>query len=243
MANINITTLDGIDSLRVNTVAQMTQVNQNHCGAYALVAAIGAFGRFPVQVGGLPIAYQNAGPFPVARNAVLMPTNTYAQLAALVYQVVGILNLLPNPLVFPVTPELGNGLNLYNSPAAIASVAMQIGAPLPQLTVRVDTSAAGLQLLQFYPNEVQRCQCAVGMANVNETGTAVYALPALNQTQIVCVQANHNLHWVVRGSNGQWYDPGTGLMNNQWNVDVVNNTIIAGMNVVYQFSGVWLTIQ
>lgn len=245
MPNIDLVTLAGIPGIGVNTVFQMTQAAANACGAYALVAAVGAFGRFPVQVGGLPIAYQNAGLFSVATNAVLMPANTYAQLTASVYKVVGILNLLPIPLVPPVIPELGNGPNLYNSPAAIASVAMQIGALPPQLTVRVDTSAAGLPLLQFYPGEVQRCQCAVGVANVNANGTAVYAPPAANQTQIICVQnLLGGLHWLARGSNGQWYDPGLGTTNNAWVLNLANNEIRDATNtLVYRFSGVWLTIQ
>ena len=105
MPNITLATLAGINGLNANPVPQMTQAQVNGCGAYALVAAAGAFGNPPVAVN-TNIAYNG-------NNQQLTVADTFRQLAAKVYALTGILNPLFPPI--QANPELvaNNG---YNSP-------------------------------------------------------------------------------------------------------------------------------
>lgn len=221
MPNITLNTLAGISGLNAgNQVVQMTQAaHANDCGAYALVAATGAFGRPPVQAN-TAIAYNDI-------HGQLTSANTFGQLAASVYALTGILNP-----VMPPNPELVlNGG--YNSPAALAQVALTLGR-----AVSVNITAAGFLVLgALYPAEQTRCNAVVGPANLH-IGTAAapvnYAAPGLGETQIVCVQTNGgSLHWLARGSDCNYYDPANGSLGNAW-----GNLQASG----YTFTGLWLTL-
>ena len=228
MPNIDLITLAGIPG--VNQAA-MVQANPNSCGAYALVAAVGAFGIFPLKA---VLSYADAGPQIVNNQSVTAILDDYHQLSAAVYTVTGILSDQMPPI--PVVPELLVAGNAYNSPAAMAKVAMDLGRVAPQINVQ---AAGFLHLNAIYPNERARCIAVVGGGNVNVAAGA-YAAPGLNQTHIVCVQVvGGGLHWVAQGSNGDFYDPADGSTNNNW---APVNTGDA-MRLGYTFSGLWMVIN
>jgi hypothetical protein len=228
MPNIDLISLAGIPG--VNQAA-MTQANPNSCGAYAIVGAVGAFGIFPLVAA---LAYANAGPQIVNNQSATAILNNYHQLSTAVYTVTGILSNQMPPI--PVVPELLVAGNAYNSPAAMAKVAMDLGRVAPQINVQ----AAGYNFLNaIYPGETARCTGVVGAGNVNVAAGA-YVAPGLNQTHIVCVQViGGGLHWVAQGSNGNFYDPADGSINNNW--APVNTGNAMGPN--YTFSGLWMVIS
>ncbi len=250
MPEINLNTLNNFPEINANTVQQMTQNNQNACGAFALVAAVGAFGVFPIN---LQIA-QNLNQFAlifglIARNY------RFRELAEAVYQLSGILN--PNP-------ALGNEIvalqmpNIYptggyNSLAVLAGVARSLGRQ-----VSINATQEGFQnLAQQYPGERARCEAVVGQQNVH-VGTPQnpvnYQVPAIEATQVIVVignagMPNRTLHIVARGSvdannTSTYYDPGTGMLGLNWgdpdNPDFPLNTAHTG--TAYNFGEVWMTI-
>jgi hypothetical protein len=228
MPNISLITLVGIPG--VNQAA-MTQNNPNACGAYAIIGAAGAFGIFP-RIANL--AYANAGPQVVNNNAMTALPNTYHQLSAAAYTITGILN--DNMAAIPVVPELLAAGNVYNSPAAMAQVAIDLGRPAPHINAQPFGFA---NLNALYPGERARCVGVVGAGNVNVAAGA-YAAPGLNQTHVVCVQVvGGGLHWVAQGSNGLFYDPADGSLNNNW--APVNTGDPMGPN--YAFAGLWVVIS
>lgn len=229
MPDITLANLAGIPG--VNQAA-MTQNNPNACGAYAVIGAVGAFGVFPMAA---PLAYVNGGPQVANRHAATALADNYHQLSAAAYTITGILNnAMPAPPA-PVVPELLAAGNVYNTPAAMASVALCLGRPVPQ----INAQAAGYAPLNFlYPGETARCVGVVGAAHVN-TAAGAYAAPAAGQTHIVCVHAGAGLHWVAQGSNGLFYDPGDGSLNNAW--APVNTG--DHMGPVYTFAGLWIVIS
>ena len=225
MPNITLATLNGIPG--VNQAA-MTQANLNDCGAYAIVAAVGAHGVFPVNANP---AYADAGPQAVNLNAAIALADTYPQLSAHIYSITGILN---NADRMPVVPELLAAGNVYNSPAAMARVAINLGRQ-----VSINVQAAGFGVLNtLYPNARARCVAVVGAGNVNITA-GVYAAPGLAETHVVCVNTGGGLHWLAHGSNGDFYDPGNGTLNNNWNP--ANTKDPMGPN--YTFTGLWMVIS
>lgn len=228
MPNINLNTLAGIPG--VNQAA-MVQASPNSCGAYTIVAAVGAFGVFPLVA---VLAYANGGPQIVNNQATTAMLDDYHQLSAAVYTVTGILSDQMPPI--PVVPELLVAGNAYNSPAAMARVAMDLGRVAPQ----INAQAAGFATLNaIYPNERARCIAVVGNGNVNVAAGA-YAAPGPNQTHIVCVQIPlGGLHWVAQGSDGNFYDPADGSINNNW--APVNTGDAMGAN--YIFAGLWMVIN
>jgi hypothetical protein len=230
MPDISLVTLAGIPG--VNQAA-MTQNNPNACGAYAIIGAVGAFGIFP-RIANL--AYANAGPQAVNNHSATALADNYHQLSAAAYTITGILNNnIPNPPA-AVMPELLAAGNVYNSPAAMAKVAMDFGRPAPRISVQ---RAGYIFLNALYPGETPRCIGVVGAANVN-IAAAAYLFPAANQTHIVCVQVyGGGLHWVAQGSNGQFYDPANGSLNNNW--APVNTGDAMGPN--YTFAGLWIVIS
>ena len=224
MPNITLATLAGIPG--VNPAA-MTQANPNSCGAYAIIAAVGAHGGFPMVAN---LVYANIGPQAVNNNAVTAVNNTYHQLSAAAYTITGILN---NVVGNPANPELLATGNVYNSPAAMAQVTMDLGRPAPQINMQ----AAGLPAMAGrYPNEQARCTAVVGVANV-DTNAGAYGAPGLNGTHVVCVSQGGALHWLACGSNGDFYDPANGTLNNNWNP--VNTRDPMGG---YNFTGLWMEI-
>ena len=227
MPNITLGTLGGIPGINQ---AAMTQGNPNACGAYATVAAVGAHGGFPMQAN---LAYQNAGPQAVNNAAAIAVADTYHQLSAAVYTITGILNIPAGAI--PVNPELSTAGNVYNSPAAMAKAAIDMGRPAPQINIQ----AAGFANLgALYPGEQARCQGVVGVGNVN-VAAGNYAVPGANATHMVCVAVNNGgLHWVAQGSNGNFYDPASGSLNNAW--APVNTGNPMGPN--YSCAGLWLVI-
>ncbi len=227
MPDITLVTLAGIPG--VNQAA-MTQNNPNSCGAYAIIAAVGAHGGFPMVAN---LAYANVGPQAVNNNAVTAVINTYHQLSAAAYTITGILN---NAAGVPVNPELLAAGNVYNSPAAMAQVAIDLGRPAPQINVQ----AAGLpSLAGRYPNEQARCTGVVGAPNVN-VAAGNYAPPGVNETHVVCVAvAGGGLHWLAQGSNGNFYDPADGSLNNVWAPINAGNP----MGANYHFTGLWMVIS
>ncbi|HTN17118.1 MAG TPA: hypothetical protein VL092_05525 [Chitinophagaceae bacterium] len=230
MPDISLANLAGIPG--VNPAA-MTQINPNACGAYAVIGAVGAFNVFPMAV---PLTYANAGPQPVNNASATLLADGYHQLSAAAYVVTGILNdAIPNPPA-AVVPELLTAGNVYNSPAAMAKVAMDLGRPAPQ----INAQPVGYAQLNFlYPGETPRCTGVVGAGQVN-TAAGAYAAPAAAHTHIVCVQVHGGgLHWVAQGSNGLFYDPGDGSLNNAW--APVNTGDPMGPN--YTFAGLWMVIS
>ena len=226
MPNITLATLNGIPG--VNQAA-MTQVNPNACGAYAIVAAVGAHGVFPFNAN---LAYASAGPQAVNLNAAVAVADTYLQLSTQVYGVTGILNNAAG--VVPVVPELLAAGNVYNSPAAMAQVALNLGRQ-----VSINVQAAGFIALNvLYPGEQARCVAVVGAGNVN-VAAGVYAAPGALETHVVCVSTGGGLHWLARGSNGDFYDPGDGTLNNNWNPVNANDP----MGLHYTFTGLWMVIS
>jgi hypothetical protein len=226
MPNINLITLAGIPG--VNQAA-MTQNNPNACGAYAITGATGAFGIFP-RVANL--AYANAGLQAVNNLSATTLADNYHQISAAVYTITGILN--NNMAAVPVVPELLTAGNVYNSPAAMAQVAIDLGRPAPQ----INAQAVGFANLNaLYPNERGRCNAVVGAGNVAVAAPA-YAAPAAGNTHIVCVTAGGGLHWVAQGSDGLFYDPADGSVNNAW--APVNTGDAMG---AYTFAGLWIVIS
>lgn len=230
MPNITLATLAGINNLTaLNQVAQMTQAQVNGCGAYALVAATGAFGNPPVPLA-TNITYNG--------NAqTLLPADAFPQLAAKVYALTGILNPAFPPI--PANPELvpNNG---YNSPAAMAQVALALGR-----AVIINITQAGYAALSpVYPGEYGRCVAVVGAPNVH-VGTAMapvnYAAPMAGETQIINVDnGGGGLHMLSRGSDGNYYDPANGSLGNAW-----GDPTLPGFNAAsgYTFTGLWLVLS
>lgn len=231
MPNITIGgggTLSGIPG--VLNAGTMTQAGANDCGAYALVAAVGAHGVFPVNAN-TPLAYVNAGPQAVNLNAAVAAAHTYPQLSAQVYAITGILNNAAGAV--PVVPELLAAGNVYNSPAAMAQVAMNLGR-----TVQINVQAAGFgPLNNLYPGEQARCTAVVGGGNV-DVNAGAYGAPAPNETHVVCVDTGGGLHWLARGTNGDFYDPANGTLNNNWAPTNTGDPL--GGN--YTFTGLWMVI-
>lgn len=227
MPDINLVTLAGIPGV---DQAAMAQDNDNACGAYALVGAVGAFGVFP-QIANL--AYANAGPQAVNHQTVTALEDNYHRLSASVYTVTGILNDDLDDV--PVNPELLIAGNVYNSPAAMAQVAIDLGRSVPN----INAQPAGFAYLNsLYPNERARCNAVIGAENVDVTA-GTYTSPGAGQTNIVCVQTNNGgLHWVAQGSDTMFYDPADGSINNNW--DPVDTGDAMGHD--YTFAGLWIII-
>lgn len=227
MPNITLVTLNGIPGV---DQASMTQESENSCGAYAIIAGVGALGVFPCRA---LLTYADAGPQAVNNGAITAVANNYTQLAAAAYLVTGILN--PPGLVQPVVPELSAAGNAYNSPAAMAKVAIDLGRPAP----RINVQHAGYQALSaLYPGERGRCNQVVGAANVN-VAAGNYAIPGAGETHLICVNSGGGaLHWVAQGSNGNCYDPADGSLNNYW--VPVNTGDAMGP---YTFTGLWMVIS
>lgn len=77
----------------------------------------------------------------------------------------------------------------------------------------------------------------VGNPNVN-VNAGQYAPPGPDETHILCVNTVGGLHWVAQGSDCNFYDPGNGTLNNNWNPQNTND--LMGN---YTFTGLWLVIQ
>ncbi|MDO5970012.1 hypothetical protein Q4Q35_09335 [Flavivirga aquimarina] len=230
MPDISLANLAGIPGV---DQAAMTQNNPNACGAYTIIGAVGAFDVFPLVA---DLAYANLGPQAVDNASATALADNYHQLSAAVYTITGILNDdIPNP-PGAVVPELLAAGNVYNSPAAMAQVAINLGRVAPQINVQ----AAGYMLLNtLYPGETPRCTGVVGAGNV-DVAAGDYAAPGANETHVVCVQVNGGgLHWVAQGSDDQFYDPADGSLNNAW--APVNTGDAMGVN--YTFSGLWMVIS
>ena len=227
MPNITLVTLGGIPGL---DQAAMIQGNSNNCGAYATIAAVGAHRCFPMQAN---LAYQNAGPQAVNNAAAIKPIDKYPELSAAVYAITGILNFPTG--MSRVYPELRSAGNVYNSPAAMAQAAIDLGRPLPQINIQPTGFA---RLSPLYPGERARCEDVVGTENF-DVAAGSYILPGPDATHLVCVEVSTGgLHWVAQGSNGDFYDPYDGSLNNLW--EPVNTGDLMGPN--YLFAGLWLVI-
>ena len=189
----------------------------------------GAHGVFPVEK---KLSYANNGPESVNKEGNTKKEDDYHKLSAAAYAVTGILN---NASGIPVSPELKASGNVYNSPAAMAKVALDFGKE-----VEINVQEAGLQVLSaLYPNEKGRCEEVVGGSKV-DAKAGDYSKPSGDQTNLVCVSVGGGgLHWVAQGSDGNFYDPGDGSLNNKWNPKNANDNM--GGN--YQFSGLWMVIS
>jgi hypothetical protein len=234
MPGITLQTLGGIPGIQ--QPGDLQQNGTNNCGAYAIIAAVGAFGAFP-QNAGLAYAAVTQGPPPVAvmRNSNVAVGNTFPQLCAGAYSITGILNPPPQNLVFgPVNPELLVAGNGYNSPAAMAGVAVDLGRPVPSINVQPLGFAV---LAALYPGEQRRCELVVGVGNVN-VNAGPYAPPGANETNVVCVNAGAGLHWLAQGSDGNFYDPADGSLNNAWNPQNTGDQMGP-----YTFAGLWMVIR
>ncbi|AUP80213.1 hypothetical protein [Flavivirga eckloniae] len=230
MPNISLVTLAGIPGI---DQAAMTQNDPNACGAYVIIGSVGAFGIFPLVT---DLAYTNEGPQEVDNASATALADDYHQLSAKAYMVTGILNNNIPEQPAAVVPELLAAGNVYNSPAAMAQVAIDLGRPAPQ----INAQAAGYAFLNvLYPRETPRCVEVVGDANV-DIDAGDYAAPGAGQTHAVCVQVNGGgLHWVAQGSDGQFYDPDDGSLNNNW--EPVHTGDPMGVN--YAFTGLWMVIS
>jgi len=224
MPNINTQTLNGIPD--ISQLAMTQPEGSLRCGAYALVGAVGAFGIFPNN---LHIEYSDNGPEEVNNQSTFNQNMDYMHLAGAVYTVTGILN------VPTAVPELISSGDMYNSLAAMAQVAINLGMQIP--TINVLSTAYGT-LSTAYPNEESRCVGVVGIDNVI-SNVATYAAPQENQTHVLCVSnADGSLHWIAQGSDGNFYDSANGSVNNQWNP--INYGDAMGD---YFFAGLWIVIS
>lgn len=247
-------TLDNFPEIRTNTQAQMTQSAQNACGAYAMVAAVGAFGLFKFNE---QIA-QNLNQFAlifglIARNY------RFPALAAAVYELSGILNPnrpQGNEIINPHLPNNIYPTGGYNSPAVLAAAARSLGR-----NVSINATQDGFRnLAALYPGESDRCIAVVGQQNVHigtQQNPVNYKEPSRDETQVIVVianarQQNQTLHMVARGSNNSnnnnnsnYYDPGTGRLQLNWG-DPTNSQFpkkTAKDGTEYTFGGVWMTIS
>ncbi|NET16867.1 MAG: hypothetical protein F6K08_30660 [Okeania sp. SIO1H6] len=228
MPNINLNTLRGIPGVDKDA---MTQNNDNACGAYAIIGAVGAFEVFPKVA---TLAYANHGPEEVNNTAQIANNNNYHQLSAAAYKVTGILSNkgLNQP---PVKPELLKAGNVYNSPAAMAKVAQDLGRQVQKINVQPDGFGP---LNRIYPGARPRCEGVVGQANVI-VDAGNYAAPGQQQTHVVCVNnGTGGLHWVAQGSDGKFYDPANGSVNNTWNPIKTGDPM-----GYYYFAGLWMVIS
>lgn len=229
MPNINLTTLSAIPE--VNQIA-MTQVNAATSGAYAITAAVGAFGVFP------QVAYLSYGALQLSgsvyNTAVTALDNNYQQLSSAVYQITGILNnnIPHHP---PILPEYIDA-NGYNSIAAMARVAIQLGRPAPI----INAQPAGYgQFNIAYTTDFSNCYELVGNHNVDVSAN-IYTSPTESSTHILLVNNMVNPHWVVQGSDGLFYDPADGSLNNDWGT---TSSFGEKLGPKYIFAGIWIVIH
>ncbi|MFA3763038.1 hypothetical protein V1951_22680 [Yersinia sp. 2544 StPb PI] len=200
-----------------NPVSQLTQPPlSNECGAYALTATLAAFALWPEST---IITYGE-------NNNVIQQDDDFINAKDKIYGLTGILN-----------PD--GGANVagggYNSPAAMAAVAIDFAR-----VVSVNITAAGLYALgALYPAEQAACVAVVGEPNVHTD--AVYVEPAHGQVQLICVASGPQaLHMLARGSDGLYYDPATGVRDNDWgNPTAELFEQLSG----YEFVGLWLVIS
>ncbi|EEQ05490.1 hypothetical protein [Yersinia bercovieri] len=198
-------------------VGQLTQPPfSNECGAYALTATLAAFADWPEST---IITY-------LENTNVIYQVDDFVTAKTKIYGLTGILN-----------PD--GGANVanegYNSPAAMAAVAMDFTR-----TASVSITTAGLFALgMLYPHEQVACEAVVGQQNVHTD--ADYTDPNVGQVQLICVASGPQaLHMLARGSDGLYYDPATGIRNNDW-----GNPTLAEFQQQsgYEFAGLWLTIS
>ena len=201
-------------------------MNVEHMQSLVLLAH---FDVFPVAT---HLAYANNGLEAVNNISETFVGDTFAELSQSAYAVTGILN---NAAGAPaVVPELLAAGGVYNSPAAMAQVVRDLERPEPQINIQ--PGAAGL--LAMYPGEQARCTGVVGLGNIN-VAAGNYAPPGVNDTHVVCVATGGGgLHWVAQGSDGNFYDPGDGSVNNVW--APVNAGDAMG---AYTFTGLWMVIN
>ena len=200
-----------------DSVGQLTQPPaSNECGAYALTAILAAFAAWPEST---IITY-------LGNTDVISQDDDFVTAKSKIYGLTGILNPNGGPNV------IAGG---YNSPAAMAAVAMDFNH-----TASVSITTAGLFALgALYPNEQAACVAVVGPLNVHTD--ANYAAPNEEQAQLICVVSGpQTLHILARGSDGLYYDPATGLRDNDWG----DPTLAAfEQDSGYEFAGLWLTIS
>lgn len=219
-----------------NQVAMLTQNEPKACGAYALVAAVGAFQTFPINA---QITY--AGQNPLTISSAINVANTFPEIASAVYALSGILNNNPPPELIALKQPNIYPIGGYNSLAVLAAAAIALGR-----STKIHATDAGFaELNTKYAGEHARCISVVGAGNV-EIGTQAnpvkYQAPELTQTQLIVVAQNAALHIVARGSDGGYYDPGDGSLDNMWgDPDKQGFSVATGKN--YSFGGVWMTIN
>ncbi len=198
-------------------VAQLTQPPaSNECGAYALTATLAAFAPWPEST---TITYQS-------NTNVINQYDDFITAKDKIYGLTGILNPNGGPNV------ASNG---YNSPAAMGKVAMDFNH-----TASVSVTTEGLIALgALYPNEQVACVAVVGPQHVHTD--ANYAAPNAGEVQLICVTSGlHALHILARDSDGLYYDPGTGIRDNDWGDPTVDKF---KQESGYEFAGLWLTIS
>lgn len=229
MPNITLESLRGIQGVTQSEMTQPSETDQ--CGAYATIAAVGAHGCFPMNA---QLAYQ-VDSFKTINNASKIECSyTYHQLSSAVYQITGILNK-PANRYGPVRPELKPHGKGYNSPAAMAKVAIDMGRP----AVKINVQAASFSILgNLYPGERTRCEAVVGANNFNADAEH-YSTPKDTETHILCVQSGNEWHWVAQGSDGNFYDPIDGSLSNTWMSPANGGDEIGS----YTFAGLWLVIS
>jgi len=247
MPDINLGTLALIPGLAGLTAVAAARVMEqtpgsNLCGAYALVAAVGAYGPIAPNTVLTYSFTAAAGRITLSRKTAAL--DPYRELGRKVYDVTGILNIgppLPPPPLPPpaVVPELLENGNVYNSPAAMAKVAKDLGRA-PRINALTDGILA---LGALYPGEQARCLTVVGAPNIKVDHVSYD--PPVAETHIVCVYSgmapNFNLHWLARGSNGLYYDPRDGTLNNNWG-GILPRGYLAPIGP-YFFAGLWIVIS
>jgi hypothetical protein len=200
-----------------NPVNQLTQPPaSNECGAYALTATLAAFAPWPEST---IIIYKD-------NTDVITQGDDFVTAKSKIYGLTGILNPAGGPNV------AGGG---YNSPAAMAAVAMDFNR-----TASVSITTEGLIVLGgAYPDEQAACVAVVGPEHVHTN--ANYAAPNAGEVQLICMTSGpHALHILARDSDGLYYDPGTGIRDNDWGDPTVDKF---KQESGYEFAGLWLTIS
>jgi len=222
MPNINIGTLSKIPN--VDKTAMTQPGGSRSCGAYAMVGVLGAFNKFPSDK---QISYTNDGPEKVNNQATFNQGMKYPDLANEIYHVTGILNMPQG------VPELIASGSMFNTPAAMAKVAKDMGMDNIKVNV-LSKDYKGLSA--SYPNEENRCVDIVGRENVIIDAPEYKAPKNDNEINVVCVFSGSSLHWLAQGSDGKFYDPGDGSVDNNWNP-------VSGSMGSYTFAGLWITIS
>ncbi len=171
----------------------MTQpYGSDQCGAFALVAAAAAFGKLPASKT-LRINFGAEKDIRVQRETILTTKDNFAQLAEKIYVVTGIMSHDGK-----IAEKDG-----YNSPAALISVAMQLGLEADMfLTEQAKEDFTALSKQEYH-------WCELELKKENKTIQTDHGNVAIGANQIaltLMTTFNNTYHWVARSSDNTYFD-------------------------------------